>query len=603
MAEEKNNNNDKVEKVNYKILTSEVFLKEAKTETKEVVQKEPPRVKPEIVEKISQEVKEELKPKEVGRISIKKEEGSEISGVFLPGKEEKEDLSARPQETSLPSSFVPQQETPQVSVQYKFHEGLISKRDESSIRQKILESFRRPESPEISKPSLLPSHFFKFIIGGFFLFALIFLVIFLKPHQKIFGLLPFNKTKQEKKTTTTSVVLLFPTLTTTTTSTAETGLPPSTSTQPTSTATTTSILTSTTSSLAISGVSTPTPALTTPSSISTKTTSSLIVSVSSTLPPTTSATITPITTPTSTISQVSTVTRPFSTPTITSTIKTTTSPTKTAQIIFSTSTMTTKTSQTIGTSTIAQLQTSAPQIQTTTTKTADIIKTTSTITSSISLTRSTTTKTTSTLPSPTTSTPQPSLSYPQPSKELKLPDYFGSENIKLKALTQQDFESALTSFLNRQEPFGTIKNVKFTYENQKIAYNFLFYHFFKSDTIKFQDLENNLTGNYAFVVYYGYTRKYPLIIFEVKNPNKAQEFNKKWEKQNMANDLRTLFLGLNPGKINQSFVSRNYLGYSYRILDIGNNFKIIWSVVDNYLVYSTTERGLKDIIDNLKYEY
>jgi hypothetical protein len=68
----------------------------------------------------------------------------------------------------------------------------------------------------------------------------------------------------------------------------------------------------------------------------------------------------------------------------------------------------------------------------------------------------------------------------------------------------------------------------------------------------------------------------------------------------MKEDLKTLFLGLEPPKTKNNFFTKKYKKYSYRILDFGDNFKIIWTLADNYLIYSTTETGLKNILNLLQ---
>jgi hypothetical protein len=112
--------------------------------------------------------------------------------------------------------------------------------------------------------------------------------------------------------------------------------------------------------------------------------------------------------------------------------------------------------------------------------------------------------------------------------------------------------------------------------------------------------KNNFTGSYGLLIYYGYTRKYPILIFEIKDKDKVLKFNQEWEKLTMKEDLKVLFLGLEPPKTKNNFVTKKQGNYSYRILDFGDNFKIIWTLADNYLIYSTTEMGLKDVLSFLK---
>lgn len=198
------------------------------------------------------------------------------------------------------------------------------------------------------------------------------------------------------------------------------------------------------------------------------------------------------------------------------------------------------------------------------------------------------------------SSKETNLNYPLPQKEFDFINLFSSrEVVTLNNLNQNVFDSSLNSFLRKQEEFGTKVYVDFVHNGQKIPYNFIFDYFFKSSKVNLQELKDNFTGNYAFLVFYGYARKYPILIFEVNNHQEVKKFNQNWEKISMANDLKTLFLGLDPGKISNKFISRSYKNYSYRILDLGDNYKIIWSIVNQYLIYSTTEAGLKTIIDNL----
>ncbi len=202
-------------------------------------------------------------------------------------------------------------------------------------------------------------------------------------------------------------------------------------------------------------------------------------------------------------------------------------------------------------------------------------------------------------PTSTDKSEEVTSSYPQPQKEFDFLNLFSPREVSIDTLNQNIFNSSFNSFLRKQEEFGTKIYVNFVHNKQKIPYNFIFDYFFKSSKVNFQELKDNFTGNYAFLVLYGYTRKYPIVIFEINNPQKVKKFNENWEKISMANDLKTLFLGLDSVKINNKFISRDYKNYSYRILDLGDNYKIIWSIAKQYLIYSTTETGLKDIMDNL----
>jgi hypothetical protein len=186
------------------------------------------------------------------------------------------------------------------------------------------------------------------------------------------------------------------------------------------------------------------------------------------------------------------------------------------------------------------------------------------------------------------------------SSEIKFLANYYSKEITLKNLDFLTWQEEFKKFLSLQEFSGTKINVNFLYNKNKIPLSFLFDYFIKTTKIsseKIKEFRDNLTGSYGFLIYYGYTRRYPILIFEIKDKEKALKFNQEWEKSTMKENLKTLFLGLEPPKTKNNFVTKKQRDYSYRILDFGDNFKIIWSVADDYLIYSTTEIGLKDIFN------
>jgi hypothetical protein len=78
------------------------------------------------------------------------------------------------------------------------------------------------------------------------------------------------------------------------------------------------------------------------------------------------------------------------------------------------------------------------------------------------------------------------------------------------------------------------------------------------------------------------------------------KFNQNWEKTTMKDDLQTLFLGFQPPKTTNNFQTKNFNNFSYRILNFGDNYKIIWATTNNYLIYTTTETGLKEVLQYLQ---
>jgi hypothetical protein len=227
----------------------------------------------------------------------------------------------------------------------------------------------------------------------------------------------------------------------------------------------------------------------------------------------------------------------------------------------------------------------------------------STSTSTIS-TKTTLTTTTTTIPT-TTVTQQKTFfqSKTKTFQEIKFLKNFPSKDIIIKNLDFSSWQEEFKKFLAFQEFFETKINVNFLYNKNKIPFDFLFDYFIKPTKISSETIEefkNNFTGSYGLLIYYGYTRKYPILIFEIEDKEKTLKFNQEWEKTTMREDLKTLFLGFEPPKTRNSFITKKQENYFYRILDFGDNFKIIWTLVDNYIIYSTTEMGLRDIFSLLK---
>jgi hypothetical protein len=225
--------------------------------------------------------------------------------------------------------------------------------------------------------------------------------------------------------------------------------------------------------------------------------------------------------------------------------------------------------------------------------------TTNTSTMTTTIITTTTTSTTSTIATITQEQKIPLQSF----QEIPFLENFSLQEIDLENLDFSAWQKELEKFLSRQEFSGTKINLNFLYHKNKVPYDFLFDYFLKPTKISSDEIKNfkdSLTGNYGFLLYYGYTRKYPILIFEIKDKNQVEKFNQKWEKLTMKEDLKTLFLGFEPPKTKNNFVTRKQGDYSYRILDFGNNFKIIWTIADNYLIYASTEIGVKEILSFLK---
>ena len=243
------------------------------------------------------------------------------------------------------------------------------------------------------------------------------------------------------------------------------------------------------------------------------------------------------------------------------------------------------------------------EIKITTPTPTTIIFPTTTATS-ISAAASPTTETTTetiTETKPTSTLPTSVISV---SEEIPFLKNFPSKEISVQELNFQSFQKEINNFFAKQELIGTKFNLNLIYNQKSIPFNFIFDYFLKPTKVSTSTIEsfkNELTGNYGFLLYYGYVRKYPILIFEIKDSKSVEKFNQQWEKLSMKDDLKTLFLGNEPPPTKNNFVTKKIDNLSYRILDFGNNYKIIWTIINNYLIYSTTETGLKEIISYLKW--
>ncbi len=189
----------------------------------------------------------------------------------------------------------------------------------------------------------------------------------------------------------------------------------------------------------------------------------------------------------------------------------------------------------------------------------------------------------------------------QPVQELLFVGSFPSRSIQLSSL--EEFEKSLKKFLAEQDYPASLVYLHFSFNNQPLPFEAIFNYFIKPTKMppeKIKSLTQEFTGNYALMLYYGYTRKYPILIFEIKNPKIVKELNQEWEKRNMVNDFKNLFLEVNPGKLlSPRFMDKEMKKNPYRVVYFENNYQFLWLVRDKYLIYSTTEKGLEKILLSL----
>ncbi len=205
----------------------------------------------------------------------------------------------------------------------------------------------------------------------------------------------------------------------------------------------------------------------------------------------------------------------------------------------------------------------------------------------------------------TSSTPTPFYqTYTYPTKEFPFVKYFPNQKFNISEMIMERFEKELNSLLSKQQASGSLIYYDLVSNDKKIPLDFILDYFLKpTKTLEkdFEKFKEELTGNYAFFVYYTYTRKFPFLVFEINDVDIVKDFNQKWEKESMAKDLKTLFLNFDPGKlIKNKFTTQNLYDFSYQVIYFENNYEIIWGIKNNYLIYSSSEEILEKIIPYIR---
>jgi len=183
---------------------------------------------------------------------------------------------------------------------------------------------------------------------------------------------------------------------------------------------------------------------------------------------------------------------------------------------------------------------------------------------------------------------------------LKLPEI----NIDLDELTINDFRLKWLYLMKIQKSAGSLYKVNFYYKNQLLPAEFIKNYFLTPSFIeeKYKEaFKNALEDHYLILIYYTYTRKFPIIIFMIKNDSVVVPFMRLWDKESLLNDFKNLYLGLPKGKLIRFYtVTEEYEGIKYKIAYYDNDYKFIWTIYNNNLIISTSLNAFKYIIKNLK---
>jgi hypothetical protein len=264
------------------------------------------------------------------------------------------------------------------------------------------------------------------------------------------------------------------------------------------------------------------------------------------------------------------------------------------------------------TTTTATITTST--ITTITEATSPIAVTTKTTTTQIAIaTKAIETK----ISTPTKETLEPKSPKPEEIKEITAKEikpqgektsYFGlnfpSISINLDSLTQDEFKNKWLEALKIQKSAGSIYKIEFNYNNNLVSGDFVKDYFLKPSFVEEKYIKNfkdSLTENYGILFYYTYTRKFPMIIFEIKDDFAVTTFMRLWDKESILKDFANLYYGLPKGKLLRNYtVTENYNGIDYKIAYFNNDYKFIWTIYNNKLILSTTLSGFKGLINKIK---
>jgi hypothetical protein len=181
---------------------------------------------------------------------------------------------------------------------------------------------------------------------------------------------------------------------------------------------------------------------------------------------------------------------------------------------------------------------------------------------------------------------------------------FPTLKIDITNLNDESFEQALISLMKIQKKAGDIYSVVFNFNNEKLNDYFIKKFFLRPSFIEEKFKENffdNLDKDYYFLVYYTHTRKFPLLIFKIKNDLQIVPFMRLWDKESLIADLsKTMFIGLPKGQPIRNFtLAESYQNIDYKIAYFNNDYKLIWTIYKNHLIISTSLSAFKYLIENL----
>jgi hypothetical protein len=209
----------------------------------------------------------------------------------------------------------------------------------------------------------------------------------------------------------------------------------------------------------------------------------------------------------------------------------------------------------------------------------------------------------------TKATPTITLPIETPQKETKTYttyqiitfDWLNQYTVETSQQNLEGVKEAIQKSLSRQGRRFSLEQIRFVYKDKDLPGSLIqeyFLHPSFASQDQFSKFIQSLSLDYAILYYYTYTQKYPLFIWKVNDPIFIKTFMLLWEKESLVKDSLNFYFGLNRGKPVSSFQEFIYKDIPYRMLKFSNNnFRLIWSIYKNMLIFSTSQAGFESFID------
>ncbi len=177
-------------------------------------------------------------------------------------------------------------------------------------------------------------------------------------------------------------------------------------------------------------------------------------------------------------------------------------------------------------------------------------------------------------------------------------------NIPVIEFNNERFKTAWLNSFKYQKKAGELWSVNFTNNNKNLNGDFIIDYFINPTFIESKYVENfkkSIGTNYEIIYYYTHTRKFPILIFEIKDELTAVPFIKLWDKETLISDFKNIYYGISTGKFTRNYlVTQAYKNIDYRIAFKDDDYKLIWTIYNGKLIISSSISGFQILIDRLK---